>query len=954
MKSKTNNQNGSKKVVRGNQLASSKNNSSKTNQGNNSSTKPTTITSSTPNNEKPNNSNKNPTTTQQNESVLIGDKPLDPYLNELFSTLVDGTKASNALPSQKDFEFLVSHFPDFKGVMDASASSLKDALSSFLGKKSSSSLLEDDPEVMFDSTVDLLDQYFENVDIALDEMELNSSSKRTNGVGVNPSLSSSQSTDQSLKSMSRPQLKWNDVDNSNKPFVPKLKTKPNAFVATLDQSMKVGSMDDDDVMDKKRQVSSTFEQTSLPAFPYRLGVGNGIGGEPTRQSMAHPYMPELMSLEFMPSQYKAPEKIVKFKSLEESACTWISTVDDLHKLASLLEAQDAFAIDLEHHSYRSFQGFVCLMQISTRNEDFLVDTLELREHMHVLNTSFTHPKIVKVMHGADCDVLWLQRDFGLYVVNLFDTGLACRVLGLPGASFAYLLKHYCAVEADKKYQLADWRVRPLPSEMVKYAREDTHYLLYIYDNLRNDLFLGNTHTPSNVGGVERLEDVLARSKELCMRRYEKELFTETSYLTLINKFTRSSQTNEKVIRVLYKWRDTVSRKDDESVRYVLPDHMILGIAQQAPTSVSQLLACCNPVPKLIRRDAKIIVDLITKALNDDTPEHVPTTPSKTNSINNIPDESFINHFAQPSFELESPIANPHYKTPSRMSPVMNTDDLYNIAGWVEKKSFYPSSSISKLTFSEEDNDDLDLDFERRKSNVHVTPSKKSLFLPPTSNLPRNTDKVSKIMSSFSLGGIQQSVIQSSFNKTKQDDDSAMQLDNSNISMMDQSNITDTVMGDETDSFLTSTTTPNPPTKKPTSVRVTPEEERVPLSLNEIYKLSQKNRKRNKQKKKLKQDSVNDPSPAYEDGDDVEEEDVPVPMSNPQLIATDTTTQKPVDFMKKIGWIGSEEDLSASEEEKEEQEVNAAVQIKVPGYSKPNMNSRKKPSKNHVQSKNHKH
>ena len=24
--------------------------------------------------------------------------------------------------------------------------------------------------------------------------------------------------------------------------------------------------------------------------------------------------------------------------------------------------------------------------------------------------------------GADSDIIWLQRDFGIYVVNLFDTG----------------------------------------------------------------------------------------------------------------------------------------------------------------------------------------------------------------------------------------------------------------------------------------------------------------------------------------------------------------------------------------------------------------------------------------------------------------------------------------------------------------------------------------------------
>lgn len=26
------------------------------------------------------------------------------------------------------------------------------------------------------------------------------------------------------------------------------------------------------------------------------------------------------------------------------------------------------------------------------------------------------------MHGADRDIMWLERDFGIYVCNMFDTG----------------------------------------------------------------------------------------------------------------------------------------------------------------------------------------------------------------------------------------------------------------------------------------------------------------------------------------------------------------------------------------------------------------------------------------------------------------------------------------------------------------------------------------------------
>ena len=65
----------------------------------------------------------------------------------------------------------------------------------------------------------------------------------------------------------------------------------------------------------------------------------------------------------------------------------------------------------------------------------------------------------QVLHGADMDIQWLQRDLGVYVVNMFDTGQAARVLNLGRYSLAHLLQEYCDVKPDKQYQLADWRIR---------------------------------------------------------------------------------------------------------------------------------------------------------------------------------------------------------------------------------------------------------------------------------------------------------------------------------------------------------------------------------------------------------------------------------------------------------------------------------------------------------------
>ena len=63
-----------------------------------------------------------------------------------------------------------------------------------------------------------------------------------------------------------------------------------------------------------------------------------------------------------------------------------------------LKKAKEIAVDLEHHDYRSYHGFVCLMQISTRKQDWIVDTLELREDLIALNQVFTDPKIVKVFN----------------------------------------------------------------------------------------------------------------------------------------------------------------------------------------------------------------------------------------------------------------------------------------------------------------------------------------------------------------------------------------------------------------------------------------------------------------------------------------------------------------------------------------------------------------------------
>lgn len=87
---------------------------------------------------------------------------------------------------------------------------------------------------------------------------------------------------------------------------------------------------------------------------------------------------------------------IPVRSFESTPFHWVETPAELEAMLQKLREAPEIAIDLEHHSYRSYAGFLCLMQISTREEDWIVDLLVIRDELHALNEIFTDPKIVKV------------------------------------------------------------------------------------------------------------------------------------------------------------------------------------------------------------------------------------------------------------------------------------------------------------------------------------------------------------------------------------------------------------------------------------------------------------------------------------------------------------------------------------------------------------------------------
>ena len=86
--------------------------------------------------------------------------------------------------------------------------------------------------------------------------------------------------------------------------------------------------------------------------------------------------------------------------------------------------------------------------------------------------------------------------------------------------------------------------RPLPEDMIKYAREDTHYLLYVYDRLRNEL-IRRSNSQSNL-----INAVLRNSQDISLKVYRKPALTDDSYLKLCKKFNKRNLSHKQVIIII--------------------------------------------------------------------------------------------------------------------------------------------------------------------------------------------------------------------------------------------------------------------------------------------------------------------------------------------------------------------------------------------------------------------
>ena len=187
-------------------------------------------------------------------------------------------------------------------------------------------------------------------------------------------------------------------------------------------------------------------------------------------------------------------------NIESEQGAWM-LVDTPEKMAACVkEITDSrtseIGLDLECHNRSKYEQATCLVQLHANGKDYVVDTLApgVWDSVRLLEPLFGDRNIVKIGHSvAGTDVPSLHRDFGLFLVNCFDTYEAAKALHLRKQSLVGLCEYYgLRTSADysnlkKDYQNCDWRRRPLTEPMIRYGRHDAHFLVKLRKLMIRDL-----------------------------------------------------------------------------------------------------------------------------------------------------------------------------------------------------------------------------------------------------------------------------------------------------------------------------------------------------------------------------------------------------------------------------------------------------------------------------------
>jgi ribonuclease D len=287
-------------------------------------------------------------------------------------------------------------------------------------------------------------------------------------------------------------------------------------------------------------------------------------------------------------------------------------VQDVPGLAKLLDAlrhEPSVALDTESNSFHVYRERVCLLQLSTREQDWVVDPLAV--DVRPLGALLSDGRET-ILHGADYDVRCLRREYGWRLPRLFDTMIAARRLGRTGLGLSALVEARFGVKLSKANQRSDWGRRPLSPDQLAYAALDTHYLLPIADDLRGELAKQGL-----------LDQTQAEFQRIAAVEPKERVFDVEGWRRL--KGARElDPAGRAVLRALWIAREARASEADRPPFKVLAEATMVELARRRPATPEAVARVPGVTPQVLRRLGEAIRDAIVAGGPAVAPERPPS------------------------------------------------------------------------------------------------------------------------------------------------------------------------------------------------------------------------------------------------------------------------------------------------------------------------------------------
>lgn len=271
-----------------------------------------------------------------------------------------------------------------------------------------------------------------------------------------------------------------------------------------------------------------------------------------------------------------------------------------------LQNQPSIALDLEANSMYAYRERICLIQISIPGNDYIIDPvapLDLTGLGNILADSSKQ----KVFHAAEYDLLLMKREYHWELNNLFDTMWAARILGYERFGLANLLDTVFEIQISKQYQKSNWCKRPLSPEQLEYAQHDTHHLLALRDQLKQELQKAGRLT-------EALEIFVDQTKvEPNNQEFDPDSFWS------INGVKELTAPQQAILKNLAIYRNEEAKKRDQPLFKILSDKTLFELAKDMPRNQRELQEIHGMSPGQIRRFGKSILIIIQESKNEPPP-----------------------------------------------------------------------------------------------------------------------------------------------------------------------------------------------------------------------------------------------------------------------------------------------------------------------------------------------